>query len=256
MLAQARSGLMDLTGFPGGKPTKTGNSIGDYFAGFHCAVAILAALRYRDISGEGQYIDIALLDSLLTALDTAPEIYTMTGQVVRRTGNRHFLAAGYGVYDVKDGAVALGLVSPANWERFFQVIGQPELLADPRFVGHTERLQHADELDAIIQAWLQDKTKAEALAILIAHGVPVAPVNTIAEMVNDPQVKARHMQVEVPHPDYGPLVLTNSALKLSKTPGVIETPPPRIGQHTAEVLGSLLGYSQAEIEQLRASGIV
>jgi crotonobetainyl-CoA:carnitine CoA-transferase CaiB-like acyl-CoA transferase len=256
MLAQARSGLMDLTGFPDGKPTKTGNSIGDYFAGFHCAVAILAALRYRDISGEGQYIDIALLDSLLTALDTAPEIYTMTGQVVRRTGNRHFLAAGYGVYDVKDGAVALGLVSPANWERFFQVIGQPELLADPRFVGHTERLQHADELDAIIQAWLQDKTKAEALAILIAHGVPVAPVNTIAEMVNDPQVKARNMQIEVPHPDYGPLVLTNSALKLSKTPGVIETPPPRIGQHTAEVLGSLLGYSQAEIEQLRASGIV
>jgi crotonobetainyl-CoA:carnitine CoA-transferase CaiB-like acyl-CoA transferase len=99
MLAQARSGLMDLTGFPQGQPTKTGNSIADYFAGFHCAVAILAALRYRDATGEGQYIDIALLDSLITALDSAPEIFTMTGRTVRRAGNRHFLAAGYGARD-------------------------------------------------------------------------------------------------------------------------------------------------------------
>lgn len=256
MLAQARSGLMDLTGFPDGKPTKTGNSIADYFAGLHCAVAILAALRYRDLTGEGQYIDIALLDALVTALDSAAEIYTMTGRVVRRVGNRHFLAAGYGEYEARDGSIALALVSPSIWERFCHLIGQPELLEDPRFAEHMDRVAHADELDAIIQAWLRDKTREEAVELLTAHGVPAAPVNTIAEMVNDPQVKARRMHVEITHPDYGPVVITNSALKLSKTPGTVETPAPRIGQHTAEVLSTLLGYSAAEIEQLRAEGVV
>jgi crotonobetainyl-CoA:carnitine CoA-transferase CaiB-like acyl-CoA transferase len=256
MLAQARSGLMDLTGFPDGKPTKAGNSIADYFAGFHCAVAILAALRYRDATGEGQYIDIALLDSLITALDSAPEIYTMTGQVIHRVGNRHFLAAGYGEYETKTGSIALGLVSPSNWERFCDLIGQPELVEDQRFAEHMDRVQHADELDAIIQAWLQDKTAEEAVQMLTDHDIPAAPVNTIAQMVHDPQVKARNMHVEVNHPDYGPIVITNSALKLSKTPGAIETPAPRVGQHTAELLSTFLGYSQEEIEELRSNGII
>ena len=256
MLAQARSGLMDLTGFPDGKPTKTGNSIADYFAGFHCAVAILAALRYRDLTGEGQYIDIALLDSLVTALDSAAEIYTMTGRVVQRVGNRHFLASGYGEYETKTGSIALALVSPSIWERFCHVIGQPELIEDPRFAEYMDRVQHADELDVIIQAWLQEKTKEEAVQILTENGVPAAPVNTVAEMVNDPQVKARNMHVEITHPDYGPIVITNSALKLSKTPGTVETPAPRIGQHTAEVLSALLGYSTAQIEQLRSEGVI
>jgi crotonobetainyl-CoA:carnitine CoA-transferase CaiB-like acyl-CoA transferase len=256
MLAQARSGLMDLTGFADSKPTKTGNSIADYFAGFHCAVAILAALRYREVTGEGQYIDIALLDSLITALDSAPEIYTMTGQLTRRVGNRHFLAAGYGAYETQNGAIALALISPSIWERFCQLIGQPELVEDVRFAEHMDRVRHADALDAIIQAWLQDKTKEEVTELLNANGIPAAPVNTIAEMVNEPQVKARNMHVEVTHPDYGPLVMTNSAFKLSKTPGAIVTPAPRIGQHTDEVLRTWLGRTQEEIVQLRADGIV
>ena len=256
MLAQARSGLMDLTGFADGQPTKTGNSIADYFAGFHCTVAILAALRYRDASGEGQYIDIALLDSLITALDSAPEIFTMTGRTVRRAGNRHFLAAGYGAYNTKNGPIALGLVSPSIWERFCQLIGQPELLEDERFAEHMARVQHADELDAIIETWLQDKTKEHAVQLLSAHAIPAAPVNTIAEMVNDPQVKARNMHVEVEHPDFGPVVITNSALKLSTTPGIIDTPAPRVGQHTAEILGSWLGYDQARLDDLRTQGVI
>lgn len=256
MLAQARSGLMDLTGFPDGSPTKTGNSIADYFAGFHCTIAILAALRYRDISGEGQYIDIALLDSLITALDSAPEMYTMAGRLTRRVGNRHFLAAGYGAYDTKNGPIALALVSPSIWERFCQLIGQPELVEDPRFAEHMDRVQHADALDAIIQAWLQDKTKDQAVDLLNAHGIPASPVNNIAEMVNDPQVKARNMHVEVHHPDYGPLTITNSALKLSQTPGTIDTPAPRISQHTDEVLTNWLGYDQVKIAQLRTDGVI
>lgn len=256
MLAQARSGLMDLTGFPDNKPTKTGNSIADYFAGFNAAVAILAALRYRDTSGEGQYIDIALLDSLITALDSAPEMYTMAGELVHRVGNRHFLAAGYGAYDTQNGSLALALVSPSIWERFCELIGKPELVEDVRFAVHMDRVQHADDLDAIIQAWLQDKTKEEAIEILTANGVPAAPVNTIAEMVNDPQVKARHMHVAVDHPDYGSLLMTNSALKLSKTPGTIATPAPRIGQHTADVLSRFLGYTDHDIERLRSDGVI
>ncbi|MGQ4808502.1 Succinyl-CoA--L-malate CoA-transferase beta subunit [Candidatus Entotheonellaceae bacterium PAL068K] len=256
MLAQARSGLMDLTGFANGPPTKAGNSIADYFAGFHCAIAILAALRHRDATGAGQYIDIALLDSLVTALDSAPEIYTMTGQVVHRMGNRHLLTAGYGAYEASDGVIAIGLVSPPIWERFCALIGQPALIEDPRFAEYMERVQHADELDAIIQAWLQDKTKEEAVRLLTANGVPAAPINTISEMINDPQVQARNMHLEIEHPDYGPIVITNSALKMSETPGTIETPAPRVGQHNAELLCELLGYSEAEVEQLRADGIM
>ncbi len=256
MLAQARSGLMDLTGFPDNPPVKTGNSIADYFSGFHCAVAILAALRHRDATGEGQYIDIALLDSLITALDSAPEIYTMTGQVMHRVGNRHFLAAGYGAYETRNGPIALGLVSPSIWERFFTLIGQPELMEDPRFAEHMTRVQHADELDAIIQAWLQDKTKEEAVQVLNDHDIPAAPINTVGEMVQDPQVKARNMHVEIDHPDYGPITITNSALKMSKTPGIVDAPAPRISQHSEEILISLLGYSESEIEALRANGII
>jgi crotonobetainyl-CoA:carnitine CoA-transferase CaiB-like acyl-CoA transferase len=256
MLAQARSGLMDLTGFADGQPTKTGNSIADYFAGFHCAVAILAALRYRDATGEGQYIDIALLDALITALDSAPEIFTMTGRTVRRAGNRHFLAAGYGAYNTQDGPLALGLVSPSIWERFCQLIGQPALLEDPRFAEHMARVQHADELDVIIETWLQDKTRKQAVKLLTDNGIPAAPVNSIADMVNDPQVKARNMHVEVEHPDFGPVVITNSAFKLSKTPGTIDTPAPRVGQHTAEILGNWLGYDEATIVDLQTQGVI
>jgi crotonobetainyl-CoA:carnitine CoA-transferase CaiB-like acyl-CoA transferase len=256
MLAQARSGLMDLTGYPNREPVKAGNSIADYFAGFHCAVAILAALRHRDRTGEGQYIDIALLDSLVTALDSAPEIYTMTGQVMRRVGNRHFLAAGYGVYETRNGPIALGLVSPSIWERFFELIGQPELIEDPRFAEHMDRVSHADELDAIIQAWLRDKTQAEAVQLLNDHDIPAAPVNSVADMVEEPQLKARNMHVEIEHPDYGPIVITNSAFKMSKTPGRIDTPAPRIGEHAEELLRSLLGYDAARTEALRARGII
>lgn len=256
MLAQARSGLMDLTGFPDHQPVKSGNSIADYFAGFHAAVSILAALRHRDATGEGQYIDIALLDALITALDSAPEVYTMTGQVMHRVGNRHFLAAGYGAYETRNGPIALGLVSPSIWERFFKLIGQPELIQDPRFAEHVDRVRHADELDAIIQTWLQDMTKEAAIQLLNDHDIPAAPVNTISDMVQDPQVKARDMHVEIDHPDYGLITITNSALKMSKTPGSIDTPAPRVGQHTDVLLASILGLGQSEIEALRADGII
>ncbi|MBI4640737.1 MAG: CoA transferase [Candidatus Tectomicrobia bacterium] len=256
ILAQARSGYMSITGFPDGPPTKSGQSISDYYAGLLSTISILAALRYRDATGQGQYIDIALLDSLVTCLDSASEYYTLGGQVVSRAGNRHFATGGYGVYAAKDGYVVLALISPQIWERFCDAIGKPELKEDPRLSSLAARMQNPALADEIAQEWAKDKTKEEVVKILAESGVPAAPVNTIEEMVNDPQIQARNMFVEMEHPDYGKVKITGSPLKLSKTPGKVEKPAPGIGQHTEEVLTQLLGYTKEEVAKLEEEEVV
>ena len=257
MLAQAISGYMSITGYPDGPPTRSGQSISDYYAGMLCAFSIVSALHYRQRTGKGQHIDLALLDSLLVALDNLGERYTVGGEILTRAGNVSFAGSATGVYATADGHVAIAAAaSNAIWVRFCAVIGRDELTRAPAFATAAARRDRRDEIAAIIQRWTGARTKAEVVQALTTAGVPAAPVNNVAEMVADPQVRAREMFVERDHPIYGPLTTTGTPLKLSETPGRIRWLAPMPGQDNEEVFVRLLGHAPEELARWRAEGVI
>jgi CoA:oxalate CoA-transferase len=257
ILAQAISGYMSITGFPDQPPTRSGQSISDYYAGMLCAFSIVSALHYRQRTGKGQHIDMALLDSLITALDNLGERYTVGGEILTRKGNISFAGSSSGVYATTDGHVAIAAGSSnLVWRRFCQIIGQPELADDPKFATTAARRTYQTETAAIIQGWTAERTKAEVVNTLADGGVPAAPVNNVAEMVADPQVQAREMFVELEHPIYGPVKITGTPLKLSETPGRVERLAPMPGEHNEEVFVGMLGYSKEDLVRWQNEGVV
>ncbi len=257
ILAQAISGYMSITGFPDQPPTRSGQSISDYYAGMLCAFSIVSALHYRDRTGKGQRIDIALLDSLITALDNLGERYTVGGEILTRKGNISFAGSSSGVYPTTDGYVAIAAGSSnLVWRRFCQIIGKPELADDPKFASTAARRTYQSETAAIIEGWTSQRTKAEVVSILAEGGVPAAPVNNVAEMVADPQVRARDMFVEHEHPLYGPVKITGTPLKLSETPGRVKHLAPLPGEHNEEIFVGLLGHSPEELARWQAEGVI
>ena len=257
ILAQALSGYMSITGFPDSPPTRSGQSISDYYAGMLCAFSIVSALHYRDRTGKGQRIDMALLDSLITALDNLGERYTVGGEILTRKGNISFAGSSSGVYPTTDGHVAIAAGSSnLVWRRFCQIIGKPELADDPKFATTAARRTYQAETAAIIQGWTSQRTKAEVVSTLAEGGVPAAPVNNVAEMVADPQIQAREMFVELKHPSYGPVKITGTPLKLSETPGRVERLAPLPGEHNAEIFIGLLGHSHEELARWQEEGAI
>jgi crotonobetainyl-CoA:carnitine CoA-transferase CaiB-like acyl-CoA transferase len=222
-----------------------------------CAFSIVSALHYRHRAGHGQRIDIALLDSLVVALDNLGERYTVGGEVLTRSGNVAFTGSSTGVYVTRDGHVAISAgASDAVWRRFCAILGRPDLTRDPRFVTAAARRDHRDDIAAIIQAWTATRDKAEVVPLLAQAGVPAAPVNNVAEMVADPQVRAREMFVERDHPVYGRLTVTGTPLKLSETPGRVRWLAPMPGEHNEEIFCGLLGHSKEDLARWREQGVV
>jgi CoA:oxalate CoA-transferase len=257
ILAQAISGYLSITGFPENPPTKSGQSISDYYAGMLCAFSIVSALHYRNRTGHGQRIDTALLDSLVVALDNLGERYTVGGEILTRSGNIAVTGSSTGVYTTSDGHVAVSAgASDAVWRRFCQVIGREELTRDPAYATAAARRDRRDDIGAIIQAWTSKRPKAEVVRLLADAGVPAAPVNNIAEMVADPQVQAREMFVERDDPEYGRLKLTGSPLKMSETPGRVRTLAPMPGEHNEDIFCGLLGHSKEDLARWREDGVV
>ena len=257
ILAQAISGYMSITGFPENPPTRSGQSISDYYTGMLCAFSIMTALHYRNRTGKGQYIDLALLDSLVLALDNLGERYTVGGDILTRAGNVSFGGSTSGVYSTADGYVAIGAgSSDLVWRRFCQTIGRPELAQDPQYATTAARRPRRDEIAALIQAWTGARTKAEVVSALTTAGVPAAPVNNVAEMVADPQVQAREMFVELQHSTYGSVKITGTPLKLSETPGRVERLAPLPGEHNEAIFVGLLGHSPDELARWREAGVV
>jgi CoA:oxalate CoA-transferase len=257
MLAQAISGYMSITGFPDQPPTRSGQSISDYYAGMLCAFSIVSALHYRQRTGKGQRIDLALLDSLLVALDNLGERYTVGGELLTRAGNVSFGGSSSGVYPTTDGHVAIAAgASDAVWRRFCDVLGRADLARDPAFATAAARRDRRDAVAAVIQDWTSRRPKAEVVGTLAAAGVPAAPVNTVAEMVADPQVQAREMFVELTHPTFGPLRTTGTPLKLSETPGRVRSLAPMPGEHNEEVFVGWLGYSRDDLARWQAEGVI
>jgi crotonobetainyl-CoA:carnitine CoA-transferase CaiB-like acyl-CoA transferase len=255
---QAMGGLMSVTGerddLPGGGPQKVGVAVADMFTGMYATVAILAALRHRDATGQGQVIDMALLDTQVAMLANLGANYLTTGVAPRRAGNAHQNIVPYQVFEVADGHLILAVGNDGQFARFCEVAGEP-WAADPRFARNADRVRLRDTLVPQIAACMKRRRKADWLAALEAAKVPCGPINDLAEAFADPQVRARGMQVSMPHPLAGSVSLVASPIKLSQTPVQYRRPPPLLGEHTAEVLADF-GLDEHEQAALRAGGVI
>ena len=238
-VVQAESGLMHVTGHTDGPPTRVGVAITDYLAGLYAMNGILLALRNRDQTGLGQHVDIALLDAMTTALALPANVLFATGQELGREGNDHHMLTPYETVEVSDGLVMVAVGNQRLWHQFCRAIGQPQLDTDPRFVTNTERMRHRDGLKSVLDGCLGGLTRGQLIERLRAHAGPCGEVRTLAEALEDPQIAAREMVVELAHPQLGPIRSLGNPIKLSRTPPVLDRPPPSLGQHTAEVLDAL-----------------
>jgi len=255
VVAQGESGLMDLTGYPDGPPAKLGASLADIVAGLYAFHGILLALLARHRTGKGQAVDVSLLDSMVSTLTYQAMIYFATGRSPQRMGTRHPSIVPYESFRTKDGFVNIGVTNEKQWQNFCRVLGFPEMASDPRFQTMPARLAHYDDLRPIIDNALSRLTRAEVMDLLAECGIAVGPVNSVAEALEDPQIDAREMVAELVHPEYGPLKLLGIPIKLSDTPGRIDSAPPRFGEHNRDVLGQL-GFSDSAISELAKAKVI
>jgi CoA:oxalate CoA-transferase len=258
IITQAASGFMSLTGFPGGPPTRGGGSLGDYVQGLFGAIAVLGALVARDRTGRGQAIDVSSQDAMFSLLDYWPSIFAASGRLPKQVGNRHLAAVPYDCYRAKDGWLVIAVASNKLFRQLAAAMGRPELGDDPRFRGVTARLEHGDEVNAIVAEWVAARTVDQVLATLgpEAAGVPCARVETVDQLVAHPQLLARDMIRRLPHPKLGEVVAPGVVVKMSDTPGEVRSLGPELGQHTDAVLTDLLGLTPAELARLRAAQVI
>ncbi len=261
---QGLGGLMSVTGpsraeiaddAPGGGPQKVGVAVADLFTGMYAVTAILAALRYRDATGQGQAIDMALLDTQVAMLANLGAGYLATGVAPQRAGNAHQNIVPYQVFEVADGHLILAVGNDAQFARFCAVASRPELATDSRFAVNAGRVRHRATLVPILAAVLKERSRGAWLVALEAAKVPCGPINDLAEVFADPQVRSRAMTVELPHPLAGAVRVVASPLKLSKTPVQYRLAPPLLGADTDAVLREF-GLDAEAIADLRAAGAV
>ncbi|MEM7411928.1 MAG: CoA transferase [Myxococcota bacterium] len=253
-LAQAASGFLSLNGSPDGEPVKSPTFLADDLAGVHGALAALAALRHRDRTGEGQHIDVSLLDALLFQ-STGYLTLGALDAPLPRLGNQFRVAAPANTYRCRDGSVMAGVLLDSHWRKLSEVIGRPELGRDPRFATATERIARREEVDGLLASFAAERSVAEFVAALREASVPAAAVRSYAEAARDPHVIDREMLQEVPRPDGARVPVTGPAAKFSRTPVRVRRPASPLGGETREVLKEL-GFSQSEIAALHENATV
>jgi len=254
LILQGMGGIMSITGEDADHPIKVGSSIADIFAGVFCAIGILAALNHREKTGEGQMVDVSMLDCQVAILENAISRYFVSGENPVPIGNRHPSIAPFATLHTASGFLNIAVGNDSLWEKFCQLIGKPELMKDPRFVDNDSRNRNWESLKPILEDVLRKETKESWIERLQAAGVPCGPINTIADVVKDPQVLHREMIVEIEHPVAGKLKMPGCPIKLSETPASVEKPSPTLGQHQEEILCGFLGLDRAEFERLKNSG--
>jgi crotonobetainyl-CoA:carnitine CoA-transferase CaiB-like acyl-CoA transferase len=257
-MAQGLSGLMSVTGerdgVPGAGPMRVGIPIIDILTGMYASIAICAAIAHRAETGVGQHLDLALLDTSMAFLSITGMSYLTTGDVPGRIGNTHPTIVPYQVFPTADGNVILACGNDNLFQKFCKAAGCDELSADPRFAKNAGRVQQRDVLVPMLEAVFRRKTTKEWVAILEEAGVPNGPINSVADAFEEVQAKARGVRFDLPHPLSGTVPMIASPMKFSATPVRQDTPPPTLGQHTDEVLRSLLGMTAERIAALRAAG--
>lgn len=257
---QSTSGLMSLSGHrdgtPGAGSMRIGVPITDMIGGAFAYGAVLTALHHRNRTGEGQHVDMSMLDCAITATCTASANYLCNGIVPERWGNENRSSVPSGVYRCADGEIQLS--SPGNdvYPRVCRALGVPHLVTDPRFAAGEDRVKRRAELNAIFEPLFLARTRAELIAVMEANNVPCAPIYTIDEVFEDEHVRSRGDVVELPHATLGPIKTVANPMRLSATPVNRFDPPPHIGEHTDSVLGSVLGLDAAAIQALRKDGVV
>ncbi|MBB3349484.1 CaiB/BaiF CoA-transferase family protein [Sphingomonas sp. BK069] len=259
-IVQALGGLMSITGErdsrPGGGPQKVGVAVADLMTGLYATIAIQAALIARQTSGRGQHCDMALFDVQVATLGNQAMNYLATGRAPARQGNAHVNIVPYQVFDASDGSFVIACGNDSQFVALCAAIGLPELASDPRFKRNCDRVVHRELVSAALQDHFRRAPVAPWISKIEAVGVPVGPINDIAQALAEPQVAARDMLVAIPHPQNPDFRMTGSPIKLSDTPVAYAAPPPLLGQHTQEVLRNDLGLSDSDIATLIADQVV
>jgi len=259
-ILQGMGGFMSITGeadhLPGGGPQKAGVAIVDLFTGMYASSAILAAVIHRDRSGEGQYIDMALLDTQVAMLANISSNYLCSGVSPHRWGNAHPNVVPYQTFQTSDSWIIVAVGNDGQFRHFVKAGNREPLADDPRFATNPARIEHRDALIPLLAAMVKEKTKVEWISHLESVGVPCGPINNLQEVFENEQVVARGIQLNVPHPTAGSMKLVASPMRLSKTPVTVRMPPPLLGEHTEEILSATLHYTYKQIAQLRSKGII
>ena len=255
-MIQGMGGMMSITGEPGGGPQRAGVPIADIITGMYASVAICAALAHRARSGVGQHLDLALLDSQIALLAYQNTNYFSTGTPPKRIGNLHPNIVPYQPFRSSDGEVIVACGNDNLFRKFCDAAGCPELAQDPRFATNGKRVENRAEITRLIQDIFRGKTTAEWLGLLEAAGVPNGPINDVAQVFEEPQVRARGVKIEVEHAAAGKLPLVASPMRFSGTALEYRLPPPLLGEHTDQILREFLKLNEIEIGKLRADGIV
>lgn len=259
-IVQGMGGFMSITGerdaLPGGGPQKAGVAIADLMTGMYATVAVLAALAHRERTGEGQAIDMALLDVQVAMLANVASNYLIGGKAPQRWGNAHQNIVPYQAFQTSDSWIIVAVGNDGQFRKFAEVGGRPELADDERFATNPERVRHRELLVPIVADMVRTRSKREWIEALEAAGVPCGPINDLGEVFDDAQVQARGLRVEVPHPSGATTPLVRNPIRMSVTPPEVRSAPPTLGEHTEAVLRDVLGYGEAAIAELRGKAVI
>lgn len=250
------SGIMSVSAHPGGEPIRVGVGLLDILGGMFATIGILCALRYRDITGKGQMVDVGLLDSAISLMENPIARYFATGQNPPPPGNQHPFLTPMGVYPAKDGYIIIAVGNESLWERFCRAIDREDLLSNSDFATNTERMQNRPKLYSILSEVLKSRTPEEWIKVMDEAGVPCGPLNTVDRAVKDPHVLFRNMIVDLQHPTAGSIKMTGTPVKLSEASDSTFGPPPLLGQHTKEIFQRYLNIEEEHLEALRKKGVV
>lgn len=256
LILQAESGMISVTGEPGGSGVRCGTSIADMTAGMNATIGILMALRVKEKTGEGQWIDVSMMEGQMSLLGTMICNYLVDGKMPAPMGTAYAALLPYQTFRTKTKDIALAVGSEKLWKIFCPAIGHPELTNDPRFKTNNDRSQHSEELIATLQQILLTRGYDEWAKIMLDNGIPVGAINNIQEVIDHPQVKARGTLVETDHPRAGKFKVVGPPMRLSRTPGSIRSAAPKLGEHTDEVMSDTFGLSADRIAALRERGVL
>jgi formyl-CoA transferase len=256
IIGQAMGGLLSITGWPDGPPTRSGTAIGDILSSLFCTIGILGALKVREQTGMGQLVDVSLVDSVFASLENIPQMYYVDNHVPERIGNRYEFVYPYDTFRAKDGWVVIGIANNSLWSRFLDASGL-DLGSDTRFDSNPKRVENHAPLKEIMEKWTSTWTKDEIVNILIENGIPGCPIFDIAEASNDPHIGGnREMIQELDQPGLGKVTVQGNPIKMSMTDPRPRGPAPSLGGNTYEVLSTLLGLSEDEYKELNEKGVV
>ena len=259
-IIQGMGGFMSVTGeaedVEGASPQKSGVAIADIFTGMYASTAILAAVIHRDHTGEGQYIDMSLLDTQIAVMANVSSAYLCSDEIPRRWGNASPIIVPYQTFPTSDGWMIVASGNDSQFRHFVTAGGEPQLADNPLFLTNPDRVKHRKQLVPLLEVMTRKKTKGEWIALLEHANVPCGPINNFKEVFENEQVIARHVQINVPHPTVGTMKLVASPMRLSKTPTEVRMAPPTLGQHTTQVLQEDLHFDAQKIAKLQEKGII